>query len=57
MKQRVRLLKVNDEFEVNLNRLLAEGFEIYKMYHDRVILFKDFTDPDELAEFDAEFLS
>ena len=57
MKQRVRLLKVNDEFEVNLNRLLAEGFEIYKMYHDRVILFKDFIDPDELAEFDAEFLS
>jgi hypothetical protein len=47
---------VNDEFEVNLNRLLAEGFEIYKMYHDRVILFKDFTDPDELAEFDAEYL-
>ena len=57
MKQRVRLLKVNDEFEVNLNRLLAESWEIYKLYHDRVILFKDFNDPDELAEFDAEYLS
>ena len=57
MKQRVRLLKVNDEFEINLNRLLAESWEIYKMYHDRVILFKDFQDLDELANFDAEFLS
>jgi hypothetical protein len=57
MRQRVRLLKVNDEFEINLNRLLAQSWEIYKMYHDRIILFKDFTDPDELAEFDAEFLS
>jgi hypothetical protein len=48
---------VNDEFEINLNRLLAQSWEIYKMYHDRIILFKDFTDPDELAEFDAEFLN
>jgi len=48
---------VNDEFEINLNRLLAESWEIYKMYHDRVILFKDFQDLDELANFDAEFLS
>jgi hypothetical protein len=56
MKQRVRLLKVNDEFEVNLNRLLAESWEIYKLYHDRVIMFKDFTDADELADFDAQYL-
>lgn len=57
MRQRVRMLKVNDDIEVNLNRLLAEGFEIYKMYHDRIILFKDFIDADDLADFDAEYLS
>jgi hypothetical protein len=50
-------VKVNDEFEINMNRLLSEGFEIYKMFHDKVIMFKDFIDADQLADFDAEYLS
>lgn len=57
MNQRIRVVKVNDEFEINMNRLLSEGFEIYKMFHDKVIMFKDFIDADQLADFDAEYLS
>lgn len=56
MKQRVRMLKVNEDIEINLNRLLADSWEIYKLYHDRIILFKEFNDADELADFDAEYL-
>jgi hypothetical protein len=44
MNQRIRVVKVNDEFEINMNRLLSEGFEIYKMFHDKVIMFKDFIE-------------
>jgi len=57
MNQRIRVIKVNDNFEVNLNRLLSEGFEIYKMFHDKTILFKEFIELHDLANFDAEYLS
>lgn len=57
MNQRVRVVRVNDEFEFNLNKLLSEKWEIYKMYHDRVIMFKEFLNDDELEQFDAEYFS
>jgi hypothetical protein len=44
---------VNDEFEFNLNKLLSDKWEIYKMYHDRVIMFKEFLNENELEQFDA----
>ncbi len=57
MNQRVRVVRVNDEFEFNLNKLLSEKWEIYKMYHDRVIMFKEFLNENELEQFDAEYFS
>lgn len=50
-------MRVNDEFEYNLNKLLSEKWEIYKMYYDRVIMFKEFNNADELEQFDAEYFS
>ena len=57
MNQRVQVVKVNEAFEYNLNNLLSNGWEIYKMYRDRVILFKEFQDSKELAKFDASYFS
>ena len=55
MNQRVQVVKVNDAFEYNLNKLLSNGWEIYKMYVNKVILFKRFEDSKELAKFDASY--
>ena len=50
-------MKVNDDYEINMNKLLSQGFEIYKMFHDKTILFKEFIELQDLAEFDTEYLS
>ena len=55
MNQRVQVVKVNEAFEYNLNKLLSNGWEIYKMYVNKVILFKEFQDKKELAKFDASY--
>lgn len=57
MNQRIRVVKVNDDYEINMNKLLSQGFEIYKMFHDKTILFKEFIELHDLAEFDTEYLS